>query len=161
MTGDPVEIERKFRVRDLPALEGLTAVHVQQGYLTLTRDSVELRLRRANDRHFITLKSDGELKRIEYEIGLDKAQFETLWPATQDRRVEKIRHVGALPGGEVFELDVFTGNLAPLILVEVEFASLEAAGSFTAPDWFGTEVTVDARFKNKALAMMDAWLEPQ
>lgn len=96
MTGDPVEIERKFRVRDLPALEGLAAVHVQQGYLTLTRDSVELRLRRANDRHFITLKSDGELERIEYEIGLNKAQFETLWPATQDRRVEKIRHVAAV-----------------------------------------------------------------
>jgi adenylate cyclase len=51
--------------------------------------------------------------------------------------------------------------LAPLTLVEVEFASLEAAGSFTAPDWFGTEVTADARFKNKALAMMDTWQEPQ
>jgi CYTH domain-containing protein len=78
-----------------------------------------------------------------------------------DRRVEKIRHVGQLPGGEVFELDVFMCNLKPLILVEVEFASLDAAGSFTVPDWFGTDVTADARFKNKALAMMNTWQEPQ
>lgn len=160
MTCDPVEIERKFRVRELPPLEGLKAVHVQQGYLTLTNDSVELRLRRAGDKDFMTLKSDGGLERLEYEIAIDTVQFETLWPATHDRRVEKTRHVGQLPAGEVFELDVFMGNLAPLILVEVEFASLEAAGSFTAPDWFGTEVTVDTRFKNKALAMMDAWQEP-
>lgn len=161
MTNDPVEIERKFRVRDLPALEGLTAVHVQQGYLTQANDSVELRLRRAGDQEFMTLKSGGGLERLEYEIAIDTMQFETFWPATYDRRVEKTRHVGQLPGGEVFELDVFTGHLAPLTLVEVEFASVEAAGSFTAPDWFGTEVTTDARFKNKALAMMDAWQEPQ
>ncbi len=161
MTGEPIEIERKFRVRDLPALEGLKAVHVQQGYLTRTGDSVELRLRQADDRHFMTLKSDGGLERLEYEIAIDPAQFETLWPATKGRRVEKIRHVGRLPGGEIFELDVFAGKLAPLILVEVEFASLEAARSFTAPDWFGTEVTDDALFKNKSLAMMDSWQEPQ
>jgi CYTH domain-containing protein len=160
MNGDPVEIERKFRVRDLPALEGLKAVHVEQGYLTLTGDSVELRLRRADDRHFMTLKSDGGLERLEYEIAIDRAQFETLWPATQGRRVKKVRHVGRLPGGEIFELDVFAGNLTPLFLVEVEFASLEAAGSFSAPKWFGTELTGDTRFKNKALAMMDAWQEP-
>jgi CYTH domain-containing protein len=161
MTGEPVEIERKFRVRDLPTLEGLKAVHVQQGYLTLIDDSVELRLRRADDHHFMTLKSDGGLERLEYEIVIDRAQFETLWPATQGRWVVKTRHVGRLPSGEVFELDVFAGNLAQLLLVEVEFASLEAARSFIAPDWFGTDVTGDKRFKNKALSMMDAWQEPK
>jgi CYTH domain-containing protein len=161
MTGDPVEIERKFRVRNLPALKELKAINVQQGCLTLTKDSVELRLRRADDRYFMTLKSGGGLERQEYEIAINTAQFETLWPATQDRRVEKTRHVGQLPGGEVFELDVFVGNLSPLILVEVEFASLESADGFTVPDWFGTDVTGDARFKNKALAVMDAWQEPQ
>lgn len=161
MTVEPVEIERKFRVHNLPALEELKAVHVQQGYLTLARDSVELRLRRADERHFMTLKSGGGLERQEYEIAIDPAQFKTLWPATQGRRVNKIRHVGRLPGGEIFELDVFSCNLAPLILVEVEFATLEAARSFTQPDWFGTEVTDDAMFKNKTLAMMDAWQEPR
>lgn len=161
MTVDPIEIERKFRVRDLPALETLKAFRVQQGYLTQANDSVEVRLRRAGDQEFMTLKSNGGLERLEYEIAIDRVQFETLWPATQNRRVEKTRHVGRLPGGEIFELDVFTGHLAPLIVVEVEFASRDAAEIFTAPDWFGTEVTADARFKNKALAMMDAWQEPQ
>lgn len=51
------------------------------------------------------------------------------------------------------ELDLFEGALAPLMLVEVEFPTMEAAEAFSAPDWFGDDVTEEKRFKNKAMAI--------
>lgn len=154
MTADPpVEIERKFLVALLPDLRTLEAVQVRQGYLTRAEDSVEIRLRQMGDAHFMTLKSGAGLLRLEHEVPLDPSQFEALWPATEGRRIEKIRHLGQLEDQRVFELDVFSGQLAPLVLVEVEFDSVEAARRFAPPAWFGTDVTEDKTFKNKVLAM--------
>ncbi|TRW95637.1 CYTH domain-containing protein [Paracoccus sp. M683] len=146
------EIERKFLV-DGPVPQGLSAWPILQGYLTTATDSVEIRLRREGDDHSLTLKSDGGLIRDEREITIGSAEFDMLWPATKGRRVEKTRHRGTLPGGQPFELDVFSGDLAPLMLVEVEFPSEEVALSFLPPSWFGKEVTEDKRFKNRALAL--------
>lgn len=146
------EIERKFLV-DGPVPEGLSARPILQGYLTADTDSVEIRLRRKGDDHFLTLKSDGGLIREEREVAIGAEQFATLWPATEGRRVEKTRHSGTLPDGQEFELDIFSGHLAPLILVEVEFPSEAVALAFVPPAWFGREVTEDRRFRNKALAI--------
>ena len=149
----PLEIERKFLVETLPSLDDLVSTEVRQGYLTNAADSIEMRLRQKGSKHFMTLKSDGDLARTEYEIAINEEQFDTLWPATEGRRVEKVRHVGTLDDGLTFELDVFSGDLAGLKLVEVEFSSLEAANSFVAPDWFGADVTANKGYKNKALAV--------
>lgn len=146
------EIERKFLVATFPDGE-LHAVSLHQGYLTTPTDSAELRLRQQGTEYFMTLKSEGGLSRQEYEIQVDVAQFEMLWPATEGRRVEKTRYSGKLPDGQLFELDVFAGYLSPLMLVEVEFLSEDAAQAFIPPPWFGEEVTEDKRYKNKALAL--------
>ena len=146
------EIERKFLVAAFPDGD-MQAVPIRQGYLTLDTDSVELRLRQRGDDYFMTLKSVGGMSRDETEVAIDEAQFSAFWPATTGRRIEKTRHVGKLPGGQVFELDVFAGALAPLMLVEVEFPSEIMARAFTPPPWFGAEVTEDKRYKNKALAL--------
>jgi len=146
------EIERKFLVKG-PVPDGLPSEPIRQGYLTVGSDSVEVRLRQKGDRHFLTVKSEGGLVRDEYEIVIDAAQFELLWPTTQGRRIEKNRHTGTLASGQTFELDIFTERLAPLRLVEVEFHSEEAAHAFTPPEWFGEEVTEDKRYRNRALAL--------
>lgn len=153
MTGDsPVEIERKFLVSALPVLGELEAVQVRQGYLTSADDSVEIRLRQKAEACFMTLKSGAGLLRLEYEISIDHSQFDVLWPATAGRRIEKTRYIGRLNDQRIFELDVFSGHLETLVLVEVEFEDLEAALCFSPPEWFGMEVTDDKNFKNKALA---------
>ena len=108
------EIERKFLV-DGPVPDGLPAKPILQGYLTLATDSVEIRLRQKGDDYSLTIKSDGGLTREEREVAIEAAQFQSLWPATEGRRVEKTRHLGTLPGGQVFEFDVFSGHLAPLM----------------------------------------------
>ena len=50
------------------------------------------------------------------------------------------------------ELDVFAGDLSPLLLAEVEFSSEEEANSFTPPDWFGEDVTFSSKYHNSTLS---------
>ena len=149
---DATEIERKFLVATCPVLDRARSETVRQGYVTDPDDSVELRLRQKGLAYFLTVKSAGTLQRAEHETAITVRQFETLWPATQGRRIEKTRYTGTLPDGLIFELDIFCGTLAPLMLVEVEFATLDAADAFIPPDWFGADVTAEKRFKNKSLA---------
>lgn len=146
------EIERKFLVADLPDLSGAQKAIVRQGYLTAPDDSTELRLRQKNDRYFLTLKGSGALVRVEREAEISAEQFDTFWPETDGRRVEKERYTGRLPDSRVFELDVFLGDLAPLRLVEVEFQTEAEAEAYTPPGWFGADVTADNRYKNKTMA---------
>lgn len=152
MTADSVEIERKFLVSDLPDLTTAHQSVIRQGYLTQPSDSVEIRLRQKDETCFLTLKSDGGTVRVERETEISPSQFDALWPETAGRRVEKERWTGDLPGGLKFELDLFSGALDGLRLVEVEFGSEVDAEAFVVPDWFGGDVTQDKRFKNKALA---------
>ncbi len=147
------EIERKFLVAELPDLSDAEKAVVRQGYLTAPDDSTELRLRQKNDKFFLTLKGSGAMVRIEREAEITAEQFETFWPETDGRRVEKERYTGQLPDGRVFELDVFSGDLSPLRLVEVEFQSEAEAQAYTPPAWFGADVTADKRYKNKTMAI--------
>ena len=148
-----MEIERKFLVAELPDLSGTQKAVVRQGYLTAPDDSTELRLRQKNDTCYLTLKGSGGIARVEREAEITREQFETFWPETAGRRVEKERYTGTLPDGHVFELDIFLGDLAPLRLVEVEFSSEAEARAYTPPDWFGTDVSEDKRYKNKTMAI--------
>ena len=50
------------------------------------------------------------------------------------------------------ELDVFEGDLAPLILAEVEFPSEEMAMDFVPPEWFGEDVTFSTKYHNSNLS---------
>ena len=50
------------------------------------------------------------------------------------------------------ELDVFDGELSPLVLAEVEFPDEETALSFTPPDWFGEDVTFSGKYHNSYLS---------
>jgi adenylate cyclase len=149
-----MEIERKFLVERLPdELDGAESRRIDQGYLALDeRSGAEVRLRRHGDELSLTVKGEGSLVRTEEAFELDGAQFESLWPLTEGRRVEKTRHV--LPhDGLRIEVDVYDGALTGLVLAEVEFATEQDSASFEPPDWFGSEVTEDQRYKNRALAV--------
>lgn len=148
-----LEIERKFLVLRKPDLSAARRMPVRQGYLTKPQDSTELRLRQKGDRCYLTLKGGGDLVRVEREAEITEAQFTTFWPETEGRRIEKERYSGTLSDQHEFELDVFSGALSPLVLVEVEFTTPEDAMAFTPPGWFGREVTEDSRYKNKNLAI--------
>jgi CYTH domain-containing protein len=149
-----VEIERKFLVPEPPAdLDRWSCTRIEQGYIAIDPDRTEVRLRRWNDGCALAVKQGGGRSRTEEELELDAEEFERLWPLTDGRRIEKTRYVIEEGGDGDFELDIYAGALAGLVVVEVEFPSDEAAGAFAPPDWFGREVTEDPRFKNQRLAV--------
>jgi CYTH domain-containing protein len=146
------EIERKWLLDELPrGFSELPAARIRQGYLAVA-DGVEVRVREIGERHLLTVKSSGGMTREEVELPLGRDDFERLWTLTHGRRIEKTRT--QLPvDGRVAEIDVYAGALAPLRVVEIEFASEEDANSFSVPPWFGREVTHDQRYKNRRLAL--------
>ncbi len=146
------EIERKFIVYRLPGtLKPHDSMPIRQGYVAVG-DAWEIRLRHIAGRHFLTVKEGKGLARREVEVELDAVQFERLWPLTQGKRLEKVRH-RSVHGDSVLEIDVYRGDLEGLCLVEVEFNTTAAAENFQPPEWFGREVTLDERYKNRYLAL--------
>lgn len=149
----PNEIERKFLVKEMPrGLGDYRASEINQGYLAVTDDDTEIRIRKKGDGYYETVKSGKGLKRKEVEFEIGEKGFNALWPLTEGMRVEKTRY--DIPcGGHIVELDVYSGNLAGLVVAEVEFATVEESGKFTPPAWLGREITDDVRYSNRHLAL--------
>jgi adenylate cyclase len=148
-----VEVERKFLVGpNPPVLEESRSTRIEQGYIAIDADGTEVRVRRRDGTAVLTVKSGGGRSRLEEEIVIDAERFERLWPLTDGRRLEKTRYLIPAGSGLNIELDVYSGALAGLMVAEVEFGSEEAADAFEPPEWLGSEVTDDVRFKNQTLA---------
>lgn len=148
-----MEIERKFLPKELPEnLENYEMHRIEQGYLNT--DPV-VRIRRSDDDYYLTYKSKGLLAREEYNLPLNAESYEHLKPKADGRVIEKRRYLLPLDGGLTVELDVFEGDLAPLILAEVEFESEEAANAFVPPAWLGEDVTYDTHYHNSTMSRPD------
>lgn len=149
-----MEIERKYLIPEIPGNLRITRTReIEQGYLNT---APVVRIRKDNDRYELTYKSKGLMVREEYNLPLDKASYEHLREKVDGRLILKTRHEIPLADGLTIELDIFHGELAPLILAEVEFPSEEAAAHFTPPDWFGEDVTFSGKYHNSALSRADA-----
>ena len=148
-----MEIERKYLIKELPfSLESFAVRIIEQGYLCT---APVVRIRRDNEKYELTYKSGGLMKRREENLPLTKQAYEHLVTKVDGRLIQKKRYMIPLDGtnnGLVIELDIFEGELAPLILAEVEFPDEETANSFTAPDWFGEDVTFDGRYHNSYMS---------
>ena len=150
---EPQEIERKFLVKSLPEdLEQYPNKDIIQGYLATMEDGTEVRLRKKGDKYFQTVKSGGDKTRMESEIEITEEQYESLWSATEGKRVEKKRYEIPHENGTI-ELDVYGGDLDGLLSVEIEFENKNDSNNFTVPEWFGEEVTEDKSYKNQSLAL--------
>jgi CYTH domain-containing protein len=149
-----IEIERKFLVAELPPeVAEHPGERIEQGYLAIAPDGVEVRVRRRAGKATLTVKSGPGQVRTEEEMAIDDRRFDALWPLTAGRRVTKTRHEVPLADDLVAELDVYDDNLDGLLTVEIEFGSLEAGERFDPPPWVGRELTGDARYANQSLAL--------
>ena len=148
-----MEIERKFLVNDIPfELDGLSCHEIRQAYLSF---DPEIRIRQLDDMCFLTKKGDGALAREEKELVISPDIYGILLNLKISNVIEKTRYIIPIDGGVSAELDVFSGLLKGLSLVEVEFQSISEASSFCPPLWFGRELTKDAEYKNKNLSTRD------
>lgn len=147
-----MEIERKFLLKELPKnLESYSVRHLEQGYLCT---APVVRIRRDNDKYELTYKGKGSMIREEHNLPLTKEAYEHLREKIDGRLIVKKRYMVPLEQYTV-ELDVFEGDLAPLILAEVEFPSEEEAKAFTPPDWFAEDVTFSNLYHNSFLSQFN------
>lgn len=147
-----MEIERKYLVQQLPeSLSGYPCRIIEQGYLNT--DPV-VRIRRDNEKYELTYKSKGFMTRMEYNLPLTQEAYEHLLTKIDGRLIQKKRYMIPLNNDLTAELDIFEGDLAPLILVEVEFSSEEAALAFVPPSWFGDNVTFSGKYHNSTLSKL-------
>lgn len=145
-----MEIERKYLIKKIPEnLEQYRSLKIAQGYLCV--DPV-VRIRRSNEDYYLTYKGAGLMVREEHNLPLTKEAYEHMIPKIDGLLVEKTRYLIPLTDNLTAELDIFEGDFSSLILVEVEFHSVEEADSFTPPEWFGREVTNDGRYHNSYLS---------
>jgi adenylate cyclase len=143
-----VEIERKFLVLN-DSWQNVSGVLYRQGYLN--RDKTRtVRVRIAGDAAFLTVKGVSVgATRAEYEYPIPLADAQGLLALCDGPLVEKTRY-RVTHEGTLWEIDVFAGDNAGLVVAEVELAHEDQP--FARPAWLGEEVTHDARYFNSNLA---------
>ena len=145
-----MEIERKFLVAQLPDnLDNYNCRYIEQGYLS-TKPVV--RVRRDNDDYYLTYKGSGMMAREEYNLPLTKDSYEHLIKKADGNIITKKRYEIPDGNGYTIELDIFEGLFTGTILAEVEFPTIEAANSYTAPSWFIDDVTNDPAYHNSNMS---------
>lgn len=162
-----MEIERKYLIDRPPEnLRDYPCRIIEQGYLNI--DPV-IRIRKDNEKYELTYKSKGLMSREEYNLPLSPEAYAHLLPKIDGRMIRKKRYMIPLGAGTdpesinsaqthsctqslTIELDIFEGDLEPLILAEVEFPDEDTALSFTPPEWFGEDVTFSGQYHNSYLS---------
>ena len=143
------EIERKFKIKEMPDLSAYPYKCLEQGYLNT---NPVVRVRKEDDTYYLTYKGKGFLEREEYNLPLNKESYEHLVAKADGKIIKKKRYLIPYENYTI-ELDVFEGALAPLVFAEVEFETVEEVNSFTPPSWFGEDVTNDKNYSNAHLAL--------
>jgi adenylate cyclase len=144
-----IEIERKFLVKNeswkTAADDGRIC---KQGYLCSGKGRT-VRVRAIGGRAFLTIKGPTRgISRSEFEYAIPVEEAEAMLQLCGDL-IEKTRYL-ILHAGMQWELDVFSGSNAGLVMAEVELDSEDRA--IELPDWAGEEVSGDVRYYNSNLS---------
>ena len=144
------EIERKFLVAGSGWTElAATRTSIRQAYLSSDgKASIRVRIK-GDSTATLTVKSRPvALRRLELEYPVPILQAEALMQLRTGSVIEKVRHV--VPWGDLaWEIDIFEGENAGLIIAEIELRDEHQRCDL--PSWIGVEVTGQARYYNSAL----------
>ena len=143
------EIERKFLVRGDGWRAQASGTRFRQGFLSTDPDRT-VRVRVAGARGMLTIKGRTVgARRPEYEYEIPLGDAERMLDSLCERPlIEKVRFE-LRAGAHLWEIDVFEGDNAGLVVAEIELESEDE--SFERPDWLGEEVTEDPRYFNANL----------
>jgi CYTH domain-containing protein len=146
----PLEIERKFLVKNEAWRGQVAGLKYRQGYL-FTAENKTVRVRTVGDKGFLTIKgktAGATRAEYEYEIPFEHAN-EILDNLCIKPLIDKVRYKIRYKG-LTWEVDEFFGENRGLILAEVELTDENQV--IDLPDWVGEEVTADPRYYNANLA---------
>jgi len=146
-----VEIERKFLVRGNQWQKLTTSeARVRQAYLASGQHSSTRVRITDNQKATVTIKSRrAALSRVEVECAVSVADAEQLMELREGGLIEKTRWTVPF-GAHVWEVDVFSGDNAGLVIAEIELDDEREA--FEQPSWLGIEVTGQGQYYNGSLA---------
>ncbi|MEK3883004.1 CYTH domain-containing protein [Paenibacillus sp. PL2-23] len=155
-----LEIERKFLLPEYPdaviragELVLRLEQRIEQTYLAMD-DNEELRIRRIADlatgevSYTHTFKRGNGLVREEVEYAISEGIYSQVAAAFGFMPLTKNR-ITAEWNGRTVEIDIY--DQVQLIVLEVEFGSLEEANAFVAPDWFGEDISSKKQYSNKTV----------
>jgi adenylate cyclase len=144
-----VEIERKFLVQSDAWKPAGHAIHIRQGYLAAS-PGLTVRVRQKDDTAYLTIKAARDRdSRYEFEYRIPASDAQMMlgelcaFPPIEKTRFEWVTE------GNTWEIDIFEGQNAGLIIAEIELTSPDQP--FLRPSWLGPEVTHDPRFYNAYL----------
>jgi adenylate cyclase len=155
-----IEIERKFLVaNDGWRATASAGVRYLQGYLAKS-PSATVRIRCAGAEATLTVKSPRRgLTRDEYSYSIPLADAEEMLRRRCGRHVlEKMRHL-VEHEGMIWQVDVYLGAAAPLVVAEIELEREDQA--FAVPAWLGREVSHSVGYHNSSIAMWAAAGPPE
>ena len=148
------EIERKFLVaRARPGASSVRSgslASVSSIWLPRSDRSVRIRISDGATA-MLTLKFGGKGRgRDEFEYPVPLAEAEEMQAFALGQVIEKTRH-HVRHGGYLYEVDVFEGRLAGLVIAELETPDIVPAEKL--PPWLGREVTREGQYYNASLAL--------
>ncbi|RWA58177.1 CYTH domain-containing protein [Mesorhizobium sp. M4B.F.Ca.ET.190.01.1.1] len=146
------EVERKFLVASPAWRDRVEAdIRIRQFYLAATPGrSVRVRICDGVSAK-LTLKFGSRAReRDEFEYSIPLAEAQEMQAFAVGRVIEKTRH-HVRHRGYLYEVDVFGGMLAGLVVAELE--TPEDVPDEMLPDWLGREITGESRFYNASLAL--------
>lgn len=159
-----VEIERKFLViGDNWRENAEDCTRYVQAYLSREPERT-VRVRIAGEKAFLTIKgqppADAPLETPEFEYAIPRPDAEAMLKLCLPGAIDKTRY-RVSHDGKIFEVDVFAGDNAGLVVAEVELK--HSAEAFGKPAWLGAEVTDDLRYKNANLSVApyQTWPKPR
>ena len=145
-----VEIERKYLVINDDWREGADqGTLFRQGYL-LGSEKSSVRVRIEGEQANLNIKSATlGIRRSEFEYPIPLADAEEMLNTLCEKTlIEKHRyHISY--AGHLWEIDIFSGDNAGLVVAEVELEDENEA--FSMPAWIGKEVSNDPRYYNVCL----------
>jgi adenylate cyclase len=148
------EIERKFLVSNASWRTSVEAeIRIRQFYLAAAPGrTVRIRISDGVDA-VLTLKFSGRGRgRDEFEYPVALAEAEEMQAFALGRVIEKTRfHVRH--DGYLYEIDVFGGQLAGLVIAELETPDIVPPDRL--PSWLGREVTHEGGYYNASLALRE------
>jgi adenylate cyclase len=145
----PQEIEHKYLVRLEIWKPSEPGVLYRQGYLSTAAARV-VRVRIAGEEAFLTVKGPARgITRLELEYAIPVADAAIMLDLLCERPlIEKTRYRQSF-AGKTWEIDVFHGDNAGLVVAEIEVAS--ESEPIAPPPWLGAEVSGDSRYFNSNL----------
>ena len=152
-----MEIERKYLIDKnlIPfSLSSYPSHIIEQAYLCT---SPVVRVRKEDDKYYMTYKGQGLMVREEYNLPLTEEAYSHLLKKADGNIITKTRYLiplkeNTLEKELLIELDIFEGAFEGLYLAEIEFNSEEDANNFTPPSWFGEDVTFNGKYHNSKMS---------